>query len=244
MAFVKNQEAFVYCWTDHKTNMLYVGYHKGRQDDGYICSQDKLEDPDKIPMMVEYRKRPQDFTRMVLAEGTAEDCRALEEVILVAAGAARSNRFYNQHNGGKNFVFDAKGENNPMYGTHRTGIDNPMYGRHHTEETREHLRKISTGKKATQETRDKMSKTRKGKKQSPAHLAKTIENNKKRAGKPMPESAIFKMKEAWVTRKLIPVKQETRDKISAAHKGKKHTEEHIEHMRESAIARWRKGRVQ
>lgn len=25
---MSNQEAFVYCWTDHKTNMLYVGYHK------------------------------------------------------------------------------------------------------------------------------------------------------------------------------------------------------------------------
>lgn len=23
------QESFVYCWTDHLTNMLYVSFHKG-----------------------------------------------------------------------------------------------------------------------------------------------------------------------------------------------------------------------
>ena len=32
------KEAFVYCWTDHKTNKLYVGVHKGSINDGYICS--------------------------------------------------------------------------------------------------------------------------------------------------------------------------------------------------------------
>lgn len=93
---MKNQEAFTYCWTDHRDNKLYVGYHKGQQDDGYICSSKW--------MLEEYKKRPEDFTRMILAEGTAEDCRALEETILVATDAARSERFYNRHNGGKNFV--------------------------------------------------------------------------------------------------------------------------------------------
>ncbi len=29
----QNKEAFVYCWTDHKNKMLYVGSHKGSIDD-------------------------------------------------------------------------------------------------------------------------------------------------------------------------------------------------------------------
>ena len=29
-------QGFVYQWTDHKTNKLYIGSHKGDPDDGYI----------------------------------------------------------------------------------------------------------------------------------------------------------------------------------------------------------------
>jgi hypothetical protein len=35
---MKTKDSFVYCWTDHKTGMLYVGSHKGTIDDGYVCS--------------------------------------------------------------------------------------------------------------------------------------------------------------------------------------------------------------
>ena len=31
-------EAFVYRWTNVTLGSIYVGYHKGSQDDGYICS--------------------------------------------------------------------------------------------------------------------------------------------------------------------------------------------------------------
>ena len=30
--------SFVYCWTDKATSKLYVGFHKGAIDDGYVCS--------------------------------------------------------------------------------------------------------------------------------------------------------------------------------------------------------------
>lgn len=35
---MNSYESFVYCWTDTKRNMLYVGKHKGDINDGYICS--------------------------------------------------------------------------------------------------------------------------------------------------------------------------------------------------------------
>lgn len=67
-------EAFVYCWTDHKTNMLYIGSHKGTENDGYVCSS-KL-------MLEEYNKRPNDFTRQIIAYGIETDIRRLEGVLL------------------------------------------------------------------------------------------------------------------------------------------------------------------
>jgi len=91
----KNMEAFVYCWTDHITNKLYVGSHKGPTDDGYVCSS--------IPMIKEYNTRPLDFTRQVIAEGTYKEIRLLEAKILQSANAAVNESFYNMNNGDGKF---------------------------------------------------------------------------------------------------------------------------------------------
>ena len=48
--------------------------HKGSVDDGYICSSKH--------MMPEYKVRPDDFTRQIIATGTLNDCRALEIALL------------------------------------------------------------------------------------------------------------------------------------------------------------------
>ena len=88
-------EAFVYCWTDHKNKKLYIGSHKGTIDDGYICSS-KL-------MLEEYRKRPEDFTRQIVAEGSFKDIRKFEEVLLKRFNVREDANFYNQHNGNGNF---------------------------------------------------------------------------------------------------------------------------------------------
>src|SRR5688572_18739869 len=88
-------EAFLYCWTDTKTNKLYVGVHKGSEQDGYICSS-KL-------MMNEYRNRPDDFIREVVANGSYNDVRSLERAILKSVDAARNPEFYNRHNADSKF---------------------------------------------------------------------------------------------------------------------------------------------
>jgi len=84
-------EAFVYCWTDHLTNMLYVGSHKGSTDDGYVCSSKLMKE--------QYEIRPQDFTRQIIAQGKTEDVRSLECKILTAINARIDEQFYNQTNG-------------------------------------------------------------------------------------------------------------------------------------------------
>lgn len=93
-------EAFVYCWTDHKMNKLYVGSHKGSEDDGYICSS-------KI-MLEEYNQRPQDFTRQIVAEGLDKDIRKLEVKILESVNAKLNEDFYNLSNGYDNYNSQAR----------------------------------------------------------------------------------------------------------------------------------------
>lgn len=81
--------AFVYCWTDKATNMVYIGSHKGSVDDGYICSSKY--------MLEEYNKRPDDFSRKIIATGNVVDIRNLETRILQAFNAKENSMFYNKH---------------------------------------------------------------------------------------------------------------------------------------------------
>lgn len=84
-------QAFVYCWTDHKKNMLYVGYHKGSKTDGYVCSSKK--------MIGEYKKRPEDFTRQIIASGDATEMYNFEQLLLRSLDVRNDPSFYNLTNG-------------------------------------------------------------------------------------------------------------------------------------------------
>lgn len=108
-------EAFVYCWTDKKTNKLYVGSHKGSIEDSYICSS-KM-------MLEEYKNRPEDFSRQIVAEGTLSDIRKLESKILQSFNASSDSLFYNMHN------------NNGVYILTK-----------HTEKTKQKIRQSKLGK--------------------------------------------------------------------------------------------------
>lgn len=90
-------ESFVYCWTDIGTNKLYVGVHKGTPNDGYVCSSKLMKE--------EYQKRPQEFSRQIIARGTFQDCYALETAILKSVGADKDPGFYNQHNNNGKFAY-------------------------------------------------------------------------------------------------------------------------------------------
>ena len=68
-----NSPAIVYAWSDHLTGKVYCGSHKGSDNDGYICSSKY--------MLKEYKERPQDFTRQIIAKGAWKDCIALEKKI-------------------------------------------------------------------------------------------------------------------------------------------------------------------
>lgn len=113
-------EAFVYCWTDFGTNKLYVGVHKGTPDDGYVCSG-KL-------MLEEYRKRPENFSREIVAQGTYVDMYALETAILKSAKADKNPGFYNQHtNSGKFYLKGHTKETRNKISLTKGGVKRPAF---------------------------------------------------------------------------------------------------------------------
>ena len=66
-----SNEAFVYQWTDSLTGKVYIGYHKGSEFDGYICSGKY--------MLNEFNKRPNDFNRKILMSGNCKNCYEYEQ---------------------------------------------------------------------------------------------------------------------------------------------------------------------
>ena len=130
-------EAFVYCWTDHLTDKLYVGWHKGTPNDGYICSSKYMKE--------QYNKRPSDFTRQIIAVGTCKDMTSFETTLLRAADAKNNDSYYNLHNGDGFYSYGPMSEEQkeklrgPKTKKHKdvmklnhadvSGKNNPMYGR-------------------------------------------------------------------------------------------------------------------
>ena len=129
------KDSFVYCWTDIKTNILYVGVHKGKIDDGYICSS-------KI-MLKEYKKRPYDFVRQIVATGDYRSMYDFESLILRLENVSTNKNYYNkaQNNG----YFLNKGK--PLSEDHKNKIknyfkknDHPMLGKSHSHESKAKMR--------------------------------------------------------------------------------------------------------
>ena len=54
----KEKYGFVYIWYDKRRKLYYIGSHWGTEDDGYICSSNRMLDA--------YRIRPQDFKRRII----------------------------------------------------------------------------------------------------------------------------------------------------------------------------------
>jgi hypothetical protein len=49
---------FIYLWYDKKRKMYYIGCHWGTENDGYVCSSNRMRDA--------FRRRPDDFKRRII----------------------------------------------------------------------------------------------------------------------------------------------------------------------------------
>lgn len=161
-------EAFVYSWRNRTTNRIYIGWHKGDLNDGYVCSSKKLKE--------EYTENPSNFERCIIACGSAKHMSSLETAILKAVDAKRNTAFYNQHNG--NGLYHLKSHTTE----HRMRMAKLMTGRVMSIESR---LKMSKSQKArirkphSLETKIKMSATHKGKKGHSAEVIARINATRK-----------------------------------------------------------------
>ena len=141
-------EAFVYRWIDKKTNKLYIGSHKGTEDDGYVCSSNL--------MMEQYNKRPEDFRRHIVAVGKYPTIRWFESWLLRSVNAAKDPRYYNQQNGDGNFY--CKGHTEET----KRKVAAAGTGRVQSLETRLKRSKTLTGQVFTEERKRNIGRTSKG----------------------------------------------------------------------------------
>lgn len=178
-------EAFVYSLSDVSNGKIYVGWHKGSIDDGYICSSKIVKE--------EYNKRSKDFIRTIIAMGTAEDMVKLETKILQSFDAKNDEKCYNMHNGNGLYRLGAhnnetkrkiskskigikrpdlsernKTELNPakmgLCGRDTSKEKNPMYGKTHNENSKIKMSENRRGKgtqRKSEETKRKMAEARK-----------------------------------------------------------------------------------
>lgn len=88
---MKVKDCFIYIWFDKKRKMYYVGSHfKGHENDGYICSSNRMRDA--------YRRRPNDFKRKILQRLHCDYKTLLEqETKWLKLAEKRKDKYYNLH---------------------------------------------------------------------------------------------------------------------------------------------------
>lgn len=183
-------EAFVYKWTNLTNGNIYIGYHKGTTDDGYVCSSKSQR------FWNDFADISQPFDREIIAYGTCEDMIRLERELLLEvdinsesvynnsvvgiiftdevkqkmSAAARRKKLSDEH---KRKISDAGKERKhsaitkEKMSNNMLGSKNPMYQK---DFSAEHRRKLSEAMKrrppreVSEEARLNMSLAQKGKK--------------------------------------------------------------------------------
>ena len=89
-------EAFVYRWRNTHTREWYIGYHKGTDTDGYICSSESA-----LPRI---ESATDQWCRKILRRGSKQQMAALEHSILKKLQAKNNPRSLNRSNGAQDCV--------------------------------------------------------------------------------------------------------------------------------------------
>ena len=171
------KEGFIYIWFDKKRKMYYIGCHWGTENDGYICSSNRMRDA--------YRRRPSDFKRRFLTKKIKDRNSLLEEEyrwLSLIEDSELGKKYYNlrKHQWG-HWSTDKKLRDHTLSKLH--GNKNRL-GKSKGVEEIEKIRKALTGRKRSVESIEKQRQALLGRKQSAEHIAKKIASNmgKKRAG--------------------------------------------------------------
>lgn len=202
---------FVYIWYDVKKKMYYVGCHWGNIHDGYICSSKWMKNT--------FNRRPQDFRRKILKTNLSREEMYVEEqrYFSMIKSEEIKIRYYNLDLADKN-VWHKYPESIKTIGQK---ISYKKKGKSTGPCSPEKAAKISeanTGKKRTNEVKEKLRQLKLGTK----HSQEWKKENSKRI-KEQWNSGQRKAKETHT--------EETKQKMSQSHKGKKLPQEQIEMLR-------------
>jgi hypothetical protein len=156
--------SFVYCWSDKKTAKVYVGVHKGSENDGYICSSKSMKS--------EYQTRSEDFSRKIIAKGSFETCAELE--IRINRQLLKSpNTCYNRCAGKAILMTDEiKSKIGKSVSISTTGKKRPLY-------IGQAISKAKKGKQFSEEHKLALSLAHKGRKDSPEIVQKRLNSFRK-----------------------------------------------------------------
>ena len=204
---------FVYIWFDKFRNMYYIGRHWGHENDGYVCSSNKMRDA--------YRRRPDDFKRKILSKTYSSfDDLVLEEQKWL-------NKIKPEECGIKyyNVSLNAKTPSTRGY--------------KHSEETKLKIKNAALGKVVSEKTKEKIRQANLGKKySSEVNAKKGINNRDYTDAQFLNKMSIAAKNRSEETRKKI---SENNKRLQAegkiGMKGKRHSPETIEKMRQSALKR-------
>jgi hypothetical protein len=88
--------SFVYRWTNITLNKIYLGWHKGAEDDGYVCSSSSAQ------FWNDYNNPDYQWQREIIFKGTMPECQLLESQILDSLDIKSDNTIMDSES---NFVF-------------------------------------------------------------------------------------------------------------------------------------------
>lgn len=206
---------FLYVWYDRKRKMYYIGSHYGNENDGYICSSNRMRDA--------YRRRPNDFKRRIIQRNIDRDKLLNEEHkwLQLIPENELGKKYYNlrQHKWGHWSTDENKrltvGQKISASPNRAANISKANRGRVIDEETRKKI-SVSVSKTMTKEHRAMLS--------------------EKCSGWQHTEEARLKITEAGKGRVYS---EESKRKIGAAHKGKIVSLETREKLRQANLGKSR-----
>ena len=168
-------DSFVYRWTNLTLNKTYTGWHKGTEDDGYVCSSASDQ------FWADYNNPSYQWQREILFKGTMPECQLLESQLLDSIDIT-SDSVYNNRN---NIMFNLNDEvRNKLSKAAIKRSQDPLYIKKLSDaskrqwanpEHRKRISKANSGKIVSEETKNKIRKARKLQVITPESRAKVAE---------------------------------------------------------------------
>lgn len=148
----KMEDSFVYIWKNLTNNKIYIGYHKGKENDNYVCSS-----LSKI-FWEDFNNKENKWEREIIYRGSKDECLKYEQELLKTYNL-KTDLIYNNARGAT--IIFTKEILDKMSISHKRRWQ--LMSRDLRKSLADKISKSKTGVPRKQETKDKLSKLLKGK---------------------------------------------------------------------------------